>query len=125
MKRLGWSRMAVVFAACILIAGFFAGCKSSTTPDSPTDQKVFTSSTELSHSHTITINKSDIQTPGTGGITMTTNSSSTYGGHTHTFAMTRDQLVSVMGGASVAIVTGVGDGGLGAHAHTFTILKWF
>ncbi len=124
MKRQGRSRTAAVIAACVLVAGSLAGCKSSTTPSSPTDSKVFTSSTELSHTHTVTLEKTYVESPGANGLSLTTNASA-YGGHTHSVVLTRDQLVSVMGGASVVIVTGVADGGLGAHTHTFTIQKWF
>jgi hypothetical protein len=125
MKRWGWSRTAMVLAAFVLIAGSVSGCKSSTTSDPPTDQRIFTSSTEVNHSHTVTIEKTDITAPLSGGISLTTTSSSAYGGHTHAFVMSRDQLLAVMGGSSVVITTGSGDGGVGVHTHTFTILKWF
>jgi hypothetical protein len=55
------------------------------------------------------------------GMSETTSSSSA---HTHSFAMTRDQLMTCNGGGSVMAMTGSSDVG-GMHTHNFTITKWF
>jgi len=96
-------------------------CKGSTTPSSSgssTDSKSFTSSVDQGHSHTVSLSKTEVQSPPAAGISRQTSSSS---GHTHTFAMSQDQLSSVNSGGTVVITTSTDSG----HSHTFTIQKWF
>ncbi len=98
-----------------------AGCKGTpTTPDTSTniDQKAFASSTDQGHSHTATVNKSEIESPPAGGISRSTSSS---GGHTHTFSMTQTELQSVKSGSTVA----VSDSVVSSHSHTYQIKKWY
>ena len=113
---------AVAFVAVLaLLAIGLTGCSDSTTPPISGTTKTFTSSVANSHTHTITIERSDIQTPPMAGITETTSSNST---HTHSFAMTHDQLMTCNGGSMVMVMTGNSDMG-GAHTHEFSITKWF
>lgn len=107
-------------ALLTLIMAGITGCGSSTTPPL-TISKTFVSTFVNSHTHTVTINKADIVTPPAAGISEATSSNV---GHTHSFAMTQAQLVTVSGGAPVAVTTGVSDSG-GPHTHDFTISKWF
>lgn len=93
-------------------------CGGTTAPDDPTVQKTFTSTSDSGHTHTITIQRTEVQNPPGAGITRSTSSAS---GHTHSFSMTQAQLQSVNGGGSVVITTSVAD----LHDHTFTITKWF
>ena len=94
-------------------------CKSSpTTPTNPGTSKDFTSTTDQSHSHTVTVQRSEIDSPPAAGLTRTASSS---GGHTHTFIMTQTQLLSVQGGTSVIVTTSTDSG----HSHDFTIGKWY
>ena len=93
-------------------------CTGSTTPPPPpSTSKTFNSTSVNAHTHSITIDKSEVQTPGAGGISRQTSST----GHTHTFAMTQGELQSVNGGGSVVVTVAVAD----LHQHTFTINKWF
>ena len=89
-----------------------------TTPDDPLAQRTFTSTSDTGHTHTITIQRSEVQTPAASGISRQTSSSSA---HTHVFAMTQAELQTVLGGGSVVVTTAVAD----AHTHSFTITKWF
>jgi len=106
-----------VFLAFVMAGA--TGCDSSTTPSG--DSHVFTSTSVNAHSHSVTIDKADVQTPPMAGISESTSSSA---GHTHSFAMTEAQLTTVNGGGSVTITTGSSDTG-GAHTHDITITKWF
>jgi hypothetical protein len=76
----------------------------------------------LGHTHTVVINKADIDNPPTAGITLTTSSVSY---HSHSFVMTRDQLLAVGSGTTVTVDSGSADGGAGAHMHSFGIQKWY
>jgi len=100
-----------------LVALVQSRCSSSTTPPPPTTSKTFNSTSVNAHTHSITIEKAEVQTPGAGGISRQTSST----GHTHTFAMTQGELQSVNGGGSVVVTVAVAD----LHQHTFTINKWF
>ena len=89
-----------------------------TTPSDPNAQRTFTSTNNSGHTHTITIQRSEVQNPSAAGITRQTSSS---GGHTHTFTMTQADLQTVNGGGSVVVTTSIAD----LHDHSFTITKWF
>jgi len=104
----------------LLVAGL-TGCSSSTAPTNPGTSKTFTSTSVNSHTHTVTIEKADIQASPMTGISGTTSSNSA---HTHSFAMTQAQLMTCNSGGSVMTMTGSSDVG-GAHTHAFTISKWF
>jgi hypothetical protein len=113
--------------AIIAGAGFLAllmvgvtGCSSSTTPPSDTS-KMFTSTVSNAHTHTVTIEKTSVQTPPAGGISETTSSTS---GHTHSFDLTQAQLTTINGGTPVTQTSGSSAVG-GVHTHDFTISKWF
>jgi hypothetical protein len=99
------------------IAGSLASaCKS--TPTTPSDsEKIFTSNLVGGHNHTITIKKTEVESPPSGGISRDT----TLNGHLHTFAMSAADLTNVRGGASVNIDTSETNG----HIHTFSIQKWY
>ena len=97
------------------------GCASSD-PSTPPNSQAFNSTAELGHSHSIVINKADIETPPAAGIARATSSTSN---HSHSFAMSAGQLQAVAGGSAVTVVTGSADGGAGAHTHSYSIAKWF
>lgn len=102
---------------------FFMGltnCKSPASPETPNnpDQKTFSSTSSSGHTHTITLNRSEVENPPAAGITRQTSSSS---GHTHTFSMTQTQLQSVNNSTQVSITDSVSSG----HSHNYTIAKWF
>lgn len=114
--------LAVISGAALLallVVGV-TGCGSSTTPS--VTSHTFTSATVNGHSHTVVIDKADVQTPPALGLTETTSSSLS---HTHTFDMTQAQLMTVNSGTAVVITTGTTDAAGGLHAHDFTISKWF
>ena len=93
-------------------------CSSSTSPPPPTTQRAFTSTNVNGHTHQITIQRAEVQTPPAGGISRQTSSG---GGHTHTFTMSQAQLQTCMGGGSVTLNDAVTD----LHQHSYTITKWF
>jgi hypothetical protein len=94
-------------------------CSSSpSSPSNPGDEKAFSSSTTLSHSHNVTLLKAEVDSPPASGISHSTTASS---GHSHTVIMTQDQLLACKNGDTVAVdTTTVND-----HHHTFQIVKWF
>lgn len=97
------------------------GCSDSTTPPNGGTSRTFTSTSSNAHSHTVVIQKAEVETPPGAGISKTTSSVSA---HTHSFDMTQAQLTTVMGGTGVTVTSGNSDIG-GAHTHNFTITKWF
>ena len=101
--------------ATVLLGVVQAACKNS--PTTPTNAKTFTSSNEQGHTHTITIDKTEIEAPPAAGISRQTSAN----GHTHTFTMTAAELTNVNNGSSVGVTTSDSNG----HSHTFTIQKWF
>lgn len=101
--------------ATVLLGVVQAACKNS--PTTPTNAKEFTSSNEQGHTHTITIEKTEIEAPPAAGISRQTSAN----GHTHTFTMTAAELTNVNNGTSVGVRTADSNG----HNHNFTIQKWF
>ena len=99
-----------------------SGCSSSDngSPSGPSDNtsRTFASSTDAGHSHSVTIARTEVDSPPSGGISRQTTSNS---GHTHTFTMTQAQLTSVQGGGTVSTITSSDAG----HSHTFSINKWY
>ena len=103
-----------------------AGCSSDspTSPDTPSDggtgndQESFTSSVAQGHTHSVTVSRSEVENPPSGGITKTTSSG---GGHTHSFSMTQQQLTDVNNGQTVTVT----DSSVSGHNHDYEISKWF
>jgi hypothetical protein len=77
---------------------------------------VYTSSTVGNHHHTFTFDDSDIATPPADGVS---GDSSTDSMHSHTVAISSDQLAMVAAGDSVEVTSGVA----GSHTHVFTFVK--
>ncbi|MHB8093759.1 MAG: hypothetical protein ACYDH0_02345 [Candidatus Aminicenantales bacterium] len=102
----------------ILMTSLLTRCSSSSSPSNPTTDRTFSSSSENGHTHTITLQKAEVETPPASGINRATSSSS---GHTHNFVMTQAELQTVLGGGSVVITVSLVD----AHVHSFTVTKWF
>jgi len=76
------------------------------------------SSNVQGHSHSVTLQRSEVENPPGGGISRETSSNS---GHSHTFAMTQAELQSVNGGTAVTVT----DSSVQGHSHTYQIQKWF
>ncbi|MHB8055753.1 MAG: hypothetical protein ACYDH3_10960 [Candidatus Aminicenantales bacterium] len=110
----GW--MTAIAVLTILVGGTQVGCKSPSNPTNP-DSKVFTSASTQGHTHTITIQKSEIDNPPAGGISRETSAN----GHTHTFTMSQAELTDVKNGTAVTVTTADTNG----HHHEFTIQKWY
>ena len=85
-------------------------------PTQSNGMDVYTSSTNSQHNHTFTFDDSSITTPPTAGVSGDT---SDVGSHTHTVAISMDQLTQVGAGQSVQVTTGVAAG----HTHVFTFVK--
>lgn len=113
MKRRDFLSLA---AGTTFLLGVQAACKNATTPTDP-NSKTFTSSSDQGHTHTITIQKTEVQTPPSGGISRQTSAN----GHTHTFTMSAAELANVNNGTSVTVTTSDSNG----HTHNFAIQKWF
>ena len=103
--------------AAVLLGVVPSACKNS--PTTPTDpsSKVFTSASTQGHTHTITILRTEVETPPVGGISRQTSSN----GHTHTFTMSEAELTAVRNGTPVGVTTADTNG----HTHDFTIQKWY
>ena len=97
------------------------GCKGDnpTSPGTPSgDQRSFSSTTAQGHTHSVTITRSEIESPPQGGITKTTTSG---GGHTHSVSMTQQQLSDVRAGQTVTVT----DTNVSGHTHDYQISRWF
>jgi hypothetical protein len=103
--------------ATVLLGVVQSACKNS--PTTPTDpsSKVFTSASTQGHTHTITILRTEVETPPAGGISRQTSAN----GHTHTFTMSEAELTAVRNGTTVTVTTSDTNG----HSHNFTIQKWY
>ena len=101
-------------------AGAGAGGTDPNAPAAPPTQSggmdVYTSSIAGTHHHTFTLDDVDITTPPSAGVS---GDSSTDDMHSHTVAITADQLTSVGMGDSVQITSGV----TSSHTHVFTFVK--
>jgi hypothetical protein len=120
MKRTEFLKIAGVGALTALAGSVLTACKSSSTTPSDPNSKTFTSSAPSNgagHTHTITIQKTEIDTPPSDGISRETSAN----GHTHTFTMSAAELTTVKGGAPVTVTTAETNG----HHHDFTISKWY
>jgi hypothetical protein len=102
--------------------GASAGAASTdpNAPGAPATQSggmdVYTSSVAGAHTHTFTMADSAISAPPTDGVS---GDSSTDASHSHTVAISADQLTSVGMGESVEVTSGV----TSSHSHVFTFVK--
>jgi hypothetical protein len=96
-----------------------AGCKSSssTTPPNP-DDRAFSSSIVEGHSHSVTVRRTDVETPPANGVNYTSTSNS---GHTHTVTLTQAQLQDLKNGTAVSVTDSLSSG----HSHQYQITKWY
>jgi hypothetical protein len=110
-----------------LIAGITAGgvfslfhsCSGTTEPQPPpSGGGTFTGSSSQGHTHSVTLQRDEVENPPSQGISRQTTSNS---GHTHTFTISQAQLQSVNGGSTVTIT----DSTVQAHSHNYQIQKWF
>ena len=104
-----------------LLALGFSSCSGSTSPTTPGTSRTFVSTSNNSHTHSVTLNRTEVENPPAAGVSKTTSSDSA---HTHSFVMTQAELTAVNGGGSVTVTTGNSDVG-GAHTHNVTVTKWF
>ncbi len=77
---------------------------------------VYSSSTTQQHFHTFSFDDASVATPPAAGVSGDTSVDSE---HSHTVAISADQLTQVSMGQSVEVTTGVA----GAHTHVFTFTK--
>lgn len=119
MKRTDFLKILGAGTMTAIAGSLLSSCKSSTTPTPPTpDSKDFISTSVDNHSHTITLKKTDLQSPPSGGISRET---STVNEHHHTFTMTQAELSQVNNGTVVEIDTA----DTNAHHHRFHLQSWF
>ncbi len=92
----------------------------STAPAAPPTQSngmdVYSSSTVEQHFHTFSLDDASISTPPSGGVMGNTSIDSD---HSHTVAISADQLTQMSMGQSVDITSGVTE----SHTHLFTFTK--
>ncbi len=109
---------ASIAAFLLLLSG--VGCKSNEQPLPPATggAQNFIGSVSQNHSHTVSIQRTEVENPPSGGITRQTSS---FDYHTHTFTMTQSQLQAVKDGQSIKIT----DSMVSGHTHDYQIQKWF
>jgi len=104
---------------------FLVSCSSSdssssgtpaATPQKSGMQIVYTSSNVQSHTHTFTLQMSDIAMPPSDGVSGPTSND---GGHTHAVSISMAQLQNVGSGDSVKVTTTSVSG----HTHEFTFVN--
>ncbi|HEX3851158.1 MAG TPA: hypothetical protein VHW01_09340, partial [Polyangiaceae bacterium] len=77
---------------------------------------IYTSSTVSAHAHTFSLDDTATSAPPAAGVN---GDSSTDEGHSHTVAISMDQLQQVSTGSSVEVTSGSAVG----HTHVFTFVK--
>jgi hypothetical protein len=119
MKRAEFLKVLGAGTLTAIAGSLMSACKSATptTPETP-DTHVFTSSSVNDHTHTITLNKTELQSPPSGGISRETSSTN---GHTHTFTMSASELSQAHNGSAMTIATAETN----SHHHSFTIQSWY
>lgn len=107
-----------VLVGTAALAGGRCGGGGDGGPTTPMTGQTFASSSSEGHTHSVTIQRDEVTSPPSGGISKSTSSSA---GHTHAFAMSQAQLQAVNQGMSVQLSDSVVQG----HSHNYTITKWF
>ncbi len=100
------------------VLALWPGCNSSEQTTPPPTGGTFSGSTAQGHTHSVTLQRAEVENPPSEGISRETSSNSA---HTHTFAMTQAELQSVNGGTTVTVTDSI----VQAHSHTYQIQKWF
>ncbi|OGD24395.1 MAG: hypothetical protein A2Y69_15080 [Candidatus Aminicenantes bacterium RBG_13_59_9] len=118
MTRKEFLRFSIAGIAAGSALSLWPGCSSSEQTTPPPAGGTFSSSNVQGHSHSVTLQRSEVENPPSDGISRETSSNS---GHSHTFAMTQAELQSVNGGTTVTVT----DSSVQAHSHTYQIQKWF
>ena len=80
----------------------------------------FTSSSDLSHTHTVDLASADVSTPPAAGRTETTSNDQN---HTHTVTLTEANFQTINSGGSVTITTSEDETPGFVHTHTFNFHK--
>ena len=96
----------------------FPSCSGTTEPQPPSAGGTFTGSTSQGHTHSVTLQRTEVENPPADGISRQTTTNS---GHTHTFAITQAELQAVNSGSTVTVT----DSTVEAHSHSYQIQKWF
>ena len=80
------------------------------------DTLTYTSTSDLDHTHTVGVLRTDLSAPPVAGVAKTT---SNVENHTHTVALTEAELASIQAGTNVTKETSNDDN----HTHFFTFFK--
>ena len=117
-RRTFFVKAGVLFSLPLIITEI--GCDSSGDSDDMTgptdgDSNTFkiTSSNGTGHSHTVTISQSNVDSPPSNDITITTSSA----GHIHTITITKSDYESLAAGNTIIKISTNNSG----HSHTFSI----
>lgn len=112
----------------LLLTPILGACGSSdngggsTTATNPTvpgcDGAGATSSTVLSHNHTVCVPLADLNGPPAAGMTYSTSNAST-DGHVHQVTLSQAQLMSIAGGQTVSVTTTIVE----SHTHDFALTE--
>jgi hypothetical protein len=109
------SRTIVGVALLALLTASLSNCSSDSA-------RTFTSSSDLGHTHTVTLTQKQIEdtnTPITEDTSLSDN-------HIHTFHLSSSQMFMITNGETVTCYTGYSIGSsLDPHNHSFTISKWW
>jgi hypothetical protein len=108
--RIGGVLLAIPASRVLSACGGDSG--GGTSPQSLT----FTSSTDLGHIHTVSLQLTEISNPPTAGVNKTTSNEV---GHTHMVSLTAAELDSIAAGNTVTKATTNDDN----HTHTFAFRK--
>jgi hypothetical protein len=103
--------IAVLLSFVCLFATISIACSK---PSS--DVLIFTSSSNSGHTHEVSINIADINTPPTSGKSITTTSN---GGHTHSITLSQQDYQSLQSGNTVNVTST----SVQSHIHTFVLKK--
>jgi len=80
----------------------------------------FTTSNDLNHTHTVSLQQSDISAPPAAGVTKTTSFDDS---HTHTVSLTEADLASINAGNTVTKTTSEDETPNFVHTHTVSFHK--
>lgn len=110
------SLVSILAVGLIVALLAFGGLACSKSPATGQEDITATSSSDVGHSHDVTISGADIENPPAVDDTIDTTYS---GGHKHTITLTRQDYESIKNGGEVT----VNSSSYGEHTHTFVIKK--
>lgn len=120
MTRKGYLKTALIGSFGAFFLAGLSRCENPAAPQIPinADKKTFTSTSNSGHTHSATLDKSEIENPHGAGIMRQITTS---GIHSHNFTMGQAELQNVNNGGSSEIPVSITN----AYAHEYTMTKWY